>query len=222
MAKMNYKSRLQKLLDNEFSISSNDKNRFISGYKSLIDILQVPEISKHLYGCHDLLFDCISQIILTPFNHDFDDEQLRALLELASNARVLTMSQNQIIDGWLQNVEDRIFEKPDNDDDDDDDLYEDASDSEEEEVKDIYRKPQRGRGNQPQQKHVTFVEPSSVTTKEKISSAIQIKSNQRNGHVAHDRGQRSGNKIVFPLIKSVLFIIEKVIETKFRKNQIQK
>ncbi|CAF1460969.1 unnamed protein product [Adineta ricciae] len=202
MAKMNYKSCLKKLLDNEFSISSNDKNRFISGYKSLIDILQVPEISKQLHGCHDLLFDCISQIILTPFNHDFDDEQLRALLELASNARVLTMSQNQIIDGWLQNVEDRIFEKPDDNDDeeedDDDDLYEDASESEEEEVKDIYKKLHQDGRNQRQQKHVTFVESSSMAAKGKTSSSTQILSNQRNGHVAHIRDQQNGHRNDIP------------------------
>ncbi len=134
MAKINFKVHFQKLLDNELSSSSNDKTQVISAHKSLIDILKIPQIGQQLYGYHELLFQCISQIILTPFHQIFDDNQLRLLLELASNACVLSMSQNQIIDGWLQNIEERTFEKPDNDDDDDDDdLYEDATESEEEE-----------------------------------------------------------------------------------------
>ncbi|CAF3368929.1 unnamed protein product [Rotaria sp. Silwood2] len=45
------------------------------------------------------------------------------------------MSQNQIIDSWLKNIEQRTFEKQDSydDDDDDDDLYEDITESEDDE-----------------------------------------------------------------------------------------
>jgi Ran GTPase-activating protein (RanGAP) involved in mRNA processing and transport len=168
MAKVNFKISLQKLLDNELSSSSNDKKQVISGYKSLIDILKVPQIGKQLHGYHELLFECISQIFLTPFNQFFDDNQLRSLLELASNACVLSMSQNQIIDGWLQNIEERTFEKPDNDedeeDDDDDDLYEDATESEEEEeeekimtIRDNNKRSNRGAGNQRQQNDSNLV-----------------------------------------------------------------
>jgi hypothetical protein len=140
MAKVNFKASLQKLLDNELSSSSNDKKQVVSAYKTLIDILKVPQLGKQLHGYHEILFQCISQIILTPFNQFFDDEQLRLLLDLVSNACVLSMSQNQIIDGWLQNIEERTFEKPDDyEDDDDDDLYEDATESEEEE--EIIQKP---------------------------------------------------------------------------------
>lgn len=188
MAKANVKVRLQKLLDSEFSISSNDKSQFISGYKSLMEILRMPQCSKQLHGCHDLLFECISQIILTPFNHSFDDEQLRALLDLASNACVLTMSQNQIIDGWLQNIEERTFDKPDSygedvgdDDDDDDEWLEDTTDSDDEEqvtvkVLGYASNASRGRGgNRPRQKHVSFESASeqqssaSVVPKDKPS-----------------------------------------------------
>jgi len=173
MAKVNFKISLQKLLDNELSSSSNDKKQVISGYKSLIDILKVPQIGKQLHGYHELLFECISQIFLTSFNQFFDDDQLRSLLELASNACVLSMSQNQIIDGWLQNIEERTFEKPDNDEDeedDDDDLYEDATESEEEEeeekimtIRDNNKRSNRGPGNQRQQN-----DSNSVSLKEKI------------------------------------------------------
>jgi hypothetical protein len=171
MAKVNIKVRLQKLLANELSSSSEDKTQVISGYKSLIDILQIPQLDKPLYGCHELLFECISQIILTPFNQSFDDDQLRLLLELASNACVLSMSQNQIIDGWLQNIEERAFEKPDNDDDDDD-LYEDATESEEEEER-------RDKRTQHQQKHVLLDEssrtnPNTASSKEKNPPLIRM------------------------------------------------
>jgi hypothetical protein len=175
MAKVNIKVRLQKLLANELSSSSEDKTQVISGYKSLIDILQIPQLDKPLYGCHELLFECISQIILTPFNQSFDDDQLRLLLELASNACVLSMSQNQIIDGWLQNIEERAFEKPDNDDDDDD-LYEDATESEEEEEKIITIRDER---TQHQQKHVLLDEssrnnPNTASSKEKNPPLIRM------------------------------------------------
>jgi hypothetical protein len=164
MAKVNFKISLQKLLDNELSSSSNDKKQVISAYKSLIDILKVPQIGKQLHGYHELLFECISQIFLTSFNQFFDDNQLRSLLELASNACVLSMSQNQIIDGWLQNIEERTFEKPDNDEDDDD-LYEDATESEEEEEEEIMTirdNNKRAGGNQCQQN-----DSNSVLLKEK-------------------------------------------------------
>jgi len=177
MAKVNIKVRLQKLLVNELSSSLEDKTQVISGYKSLIDILQIPQLDKPLYGCHELLFECISQIILTPFNQSFDDDQLRLLLELASNACVLSMSQNQIIDGWLQNIEERAFEKPDNDDDDDDDLYEDATESEEEEEKIIIIR--RDERTQHQQKHVLLDEssrtnPNTASSKEKNPPLIRM------------------------------------------------
>ncbi|CAF4807117.1 unnamed protein product, partial [Rotaria sp. Silwood2] len=75
-----------------------------------------------------------SQIILTSFNQYFHDDQLRFLLQLVSNTCVLSMSQNQIIDSWLTNIEQRTFEKQDSyDDDDDDDLYEDITESEDDE-----------------------------------------------------------------------------------------
>ncbi|CAF3555575.1 unnamed protein product, partial [Rotaria sp. Silwood2] len=64
----------------------------------------------------------------------FHDDQLRSLLQLVSNTCVLSMSQNQIIDSWLTNIEQRTFEKQDSyDDDDDDDLYEDITESEDDE-----------------------------------------------------------------------------------------
>ena len=47
MAKNNPHVRLQKLLNNELS-SSNDKNQVVSGYKSLIDLLQTSQINKQL------------------------------------------------------------------------------------------------------------------------------------------------------------------------------
>jgi hypothetical protein len=156
MSKTNLKVRLQNLLAKELSSSSNDKNQVISAYNSLIDILQIPQISEQLRGNHEILFQCISQIILTQLNQFLDDDQLQQLLEKASNACVLSMSQNQIIDGWLLNIEERTFEKPDNDEeeDDDDDLYEDATESEEEEEEKITPKRgnNRGRGNQHEQK----------------------------------------------------------------------
>jgi hypothetical protein len=183
MAKVNVQVHLQKLLKNELSLSSKDKNQIISGYKSLIDLLQIPQINKQLHGHHELLFECISQIILTSFNQFFDDNELRLLLELASNACVLSMSQNQIIDGWLQNIEERTFEKPDNDEeeDDDDDLYEDLPESEEETeeeeekittVRDNKKRSNRGGGNQHQQKPVFIDDPfrndaNSASAKEK-------------------------------------------------------
>jgi hypothetical protein len=171
MAKVNFKISLQKLLDNELSSSSNDKKQVISAYKSLIDILKVPQIGKQLHGYHELLFECISQIFLTSFNQFFDDNQLRSLLELASNACVLSMSQNQIIDGWLQNIEERTFEKPDNDEDDDDDLYEDATESEEEEeeIMTIRDNNKRAGGNQCQQN-----DSNSVLLKEKSSPLTRM------------------------------------------------
>ena len=169
MTRVNPKARLNKLLDNELSSSSNDKNQVISGYKSLIDILQIPQLGKQLHGYQEVIFECISQIILTPFNQFFDDNQLRQLLESASNACVLSMSQNQIIDGWLQNIEERTFEKPDDDEDeDDDDLYEDATESEEEEEEVLPKRDNNSRstrtgGNQREPK-VSFQLDSKATS----------------------------------------------------------
>jgi hypothetical protein len=165
MAKMNLKVRLQNLLANELSSPSNDKNQVISAHKSLIDILEIPQIGEQLHGYHEILFQCISQIILTPLNQFFDDDQLRQLLERVSNACVLSMSQNQIIDGWLQNIEERTFEKPD-DDDDDDDFYEDATESEEEEEIILKRDNNRGRGNQLEQKRSLHYDTKSTSSKE--------------------------------------------------------
>jgi hypothetical protein len=178
MAKVNFKASLQKLLDNELSSSSNDKKQVVSAYKTLIDILKVPQLGKQLHGYHELLFECISQIFLTPLNQFFDDNQLRSLLELASNSCVLSMSQNQIIDGWLQNIEERTFEKPDDDedeDDDDDDLYEDATESEKEEeekemiivMQDNNKRPNRGGGNQRQQNDSLRHDSNSASSTEK-------------------------------------------------------
>jgi hypothetical protein len=193
MAKVNFKVRLQSLLNNELSSSSNDKNKVISAYKSLIDILEVPQ---QLHGYHEILFQCISQIILTPFNHFFDDNQLRQLLDLVSNACVLSMSQNHIIDGWLQNIEERAFEKPDDDEDDDDDLYEDATESEEEEEEeeiilklDNSKRLNRGGGNQGERK-VSFQHDQKSASSKEISPPLPT--NQRNAHVAHSHGHRGG------------------------------
>lgn len=164
MAKDKVEVRLEKLLNNELSSSSNDKNQVMSAYGCLISILQTPDIYKQLHGYHELLFKCISEIILTSFNQYFQDDELRFLLELASHACVLSMSQNQIIDSWLQNVEERTFEKPDNYDDDDidddDDLYEDATDSEEQEtdkitkIQDNIKNLNRNVNNQGQLKYI--------------------------------------------------------------------
>ncbi|CAF3437622.1 unnamed protein product [Rotaria sp. Silwood1] len=198
MAKDKVEIRLQKLLNNELSSSSNDKNQVISAYDSLISILQTPETRKQLHGYHELLFECISQIILTSSNQFFHDDQLCFLLELASNACVLSMSQNQIIDSWLQNVEERTFEKPDKyeDDDDDDDLYEDATDSEEQEdenitkIQDNNKKSNRNANNQGQQRHV-FTDDASrhgsntMSSKEKSRPLTKQISNQHNIHVTH-------------------------------------
>ena len=181
MAKANYKVRLEKLLTNELSSLSNDRKQVTSAYKSLMDILQVPQLSKHLHGHHELVFQCLSLIILTPFNRFFDDEELTLLLHSASNACVLSMSQNQIIDGWLQNVEERTFEKPDlyDEDEDDDDLYEDATDTEteedddddeEEEEKEIVSKQKTNiKSNQNEKKKPFRHDMKTVTFKEEVS-----------------------------------------------------
>lgn len=175
---MNIKTSLQKLLNNELSSSTNNKNKVVSGYNILVVMLKEPQLSKQLHGHQELIFECISQIFLTSFNEFFDDDQLRTILELASNARVLTMSQNQIIDGWSQNIEERTFEKPDQDEDeedDDDDLYEDATESEEEEeeeekvltVRDTNKKLNRDRNNQRQQNNTSYNQLNLASTKEK-------------------------------------------------------
>ncbi|CAF3890479.1 unnamed protein product, partial [Rotaria sordida] len=205
MAKDKVEVRLQKLLNNELSSASNDKKQIISAYESLISILQTSETRKQLHGYHELLFECISQIILTSFNQFFHDEQLRFLLELASNACVLSMAQNQIIDSWLQNIEERTFEKlenyDDDDDDDDDDLYEDTTDGEEQEdekitkIQDYNKKSNRSVTNQRQQKNVftddTFRHGSnSMSSKEKNRSCIKQISNPRDVHIAHSHDNR--------------------------------
>lgn len=185
MAKVNYKLRLEKLLTNELS-SSNDKKQVTSAYKSLMEILQVPQLGKHLHGYHEILFQCLSQIILTPFHRYFDDEELNVLLQSASNARVLSMSQNQIIDGWLQNIDERTFEKPDEDDDDDDDQYEDTSDieSEDEEEEVVVPKSEkniksnRGEGNQPGKKEPFRHDVKTVSFKEQVSVSPRRYSNR--------------------------------------------
>ncbi|CAF4146550.1 unnamed protein product [Rotaria sp. Silwood2] len=207
MAKDKVEGRLQKLLNNELSSSSDDKKQVISAYESLISILQTPETRKQLHGYHELLFGCISQIILTPFNQFFHDDQLRFLLELASNACVLSMSQNQIIDSWLQNIEERTFEKPDNDDDDDDDddLYEDVSDSEEQEdekitkIQDNNKKSNRNAINQNKKKHfftddVSHHDLNLMSSKEKCRPLTKDISNQRNIHIAHSHDNRHDHK----------------------------
>ncbi|CAF4683299.1 unnamed protein product, partial [Rotaria sp. Silwood2] len=132
MAKDTVTVRLQKLLNKKLLLSSSyDKNPIISAYNTLISILQTPEMHKQLPENQNLLFECISQIILTSFNQYFHDDQLRFLLQLVSNTCVLSISLNQIIDNWLKNIEQRTFEKPDSYDDDD--LYEDVTESEDDE-----------------------------------------------------------------------------------------
>ncbi|CAF5201862.1 unnamed protein product, partial [Rotaria magnacalcarata] len=118
MAANQVQVRLQKLLNNE--LSSHDKKHLISAYDALVSILQTPEMRKQLSEQHELLLECISKIILTSYNKYFHGDQLRFLLVLTSSACALSMSQNQIIDNWLQNIEERTFEKQDcyNDDDD--------------------------------------------------------------------------------------------------------
>ncbi|CAF3509327.1 unnamed protein product [Rotaria sp. Silwood2] len=96
MSKNSIKIRLQELLDNELSLS-HDKKHVISAYYTLINILQTPEIHKHLSKQSELLFKCISQIILTSFNQYFHDDQLRILLELTLKTNILSITQNQII-----------------------------------------------------------------------------------------------------------------------------
>ena len=149
MAKVNLPARLRQLRENDLSSPAKSKSAILSGYQSLVDILLTPQVDRHLYGQHDLLFQCISQILLTKAHKHFTDDQLKVLLETASNSRVLTMSQNQVIDAWCQNIEERVFDEPedfDDDDDDDDDKDEDWSDdtSESEEQKKI--KPPQRRG----------------------------------------------------------------------------
>ncbi|CAF3559986.1 unnamed protein product [Rotaria socialis] len=129
MAANQVQVRLQKLLNNE--LSSHDKKLLISAYDALVSILQTPEMRKQLSEEHELLFECISKIILTSYNKYFHGDQLRFLLDLTSSVCTLSMSQNQIIDNWLQNIEERTFEKQDcyNDDDDDDNLIENGTES---------------------------------------------------------------------------------------------
>ena len=131
MAKINFPARLRHLRDHELSVSSA-RNRpvVLSGFQSLVDTLLTPQIDQHLYGHHDLLFECISRIFLSKAQKSLTDDQLKVLLETASNSRLLTMSQNQVIDAWYQNIDERTFEEPEdlNDDDDDDDDEGDWSD----------------------------------------------------------------------------------------------
>lgn len=209
MAKTNYKIRLEKLLTNELS-SVNDKNQAISAYQSLMEILRVPQLGKHLHGYHEILFQCLSQIILTPFHKYFNDEELNVLLESASNACVLSMSQNQIIDGWLQNVEERTFEKPDEEDEEDDDQYEDASDIESEEEEVIVPKSEKNTKSGKKEpfrhdvKTVTFKEEVPVSKgrhskrffRNKPFICIEPAFNRRDKPVAHrdENRQRRGKE----------------------------
>lgn len=144
MAKVNLPARLRQLRENDLSSPAKSKQAILSGYQSLVDILLTSQVDRHLYGQHDLLFQCISQILLTKAQKHFTDDQLKVLLETASNSRVLTMSQNQVIDAWCQNIEERVFDEPEDFDDDDDDNDEDWSDdtSESEDQKKI-KLPQR-------------------------------------------------------------------------------
>ncbi|CAF2201932.1 unnamed protein product [Rotaria magnacalcarata] len=128
MAANQVQVRLQKLLNNE--LSSHDKKHLISAYDALVSILQTPEMRKQLSEQHELLLECISKIILTSYNKYFHGDQLRFLLVLTSSACALSMSQNQIIDNWLQNIEERTFEKQDCYNDDDDNLIENGIESE--------------------------------------------------------------------------------------------
>ncbi|CAF3201556.1 unnamed protein product [Rotaria socialis] len=208
MAKDKIEVRLQQLLDNELSSSSNDKKKVDSAYESLINILQTPEIRQQLHGYHELIFECISQIILTPSNQLFSDDELLFLLESASNACVLSMSQNQIIDSWLQNIEERTFEKPDNydDDDDDDDLYEDLTESEEEEVdekvtitKDNNKRSNRSEMNKNQERQVFTLDSfrhgfNSMSLQQKNQPLPKPISNQSNLHTTHSHDNRNDHQ----------------------------
>ncbi|CAF2799963.1 unnamed protein product [Rotaria sp. Silwood2] len=199
--------RLQKLLNNELSLSSSsyDKKHVISAYNTLIQILQTRDIRKQLFEQHELLFQCVSQIILTSFNQYFHDDQLRFLLDLTSNACLLSISQNQLIDSWLQNMEERTFEKPDSYDDDH--LYEYATESEDDEaitsIENNNNKSEQNAINQHQQKHTynddsSHHDLSSVSPNDKTRPLTNhLNSELHTVHVASGDGkynrQSSGN-----------------------------
>ncbi|CAF4573939.1 unnamed protein product, partial [Rotaria sp. Silwood2] len=199
--------RLQKLLNNELSLSSSsyDKKDVISAYNTLIQILQTRDIRKQLFEQHELLFQCVSQIILTSFNQYFHDDQLRFLLDLTSNACLLSISQNQLIDSWLQNMEERTFEKPDSYDDDH--LYEYATESEDDEaitsIENNNNKSEQNAINQHQQKHTynddsSHHDLSSVSPNDKTRPLTNhLNSELHTVHVASGDGkynrQSSGN-----------------------------
>ena len=139
MASVSYAKVLEQLLINELSKKS-DKKAVVTGYESLIEILQVHEIQRYLHGCHEQLFQCISRIILNPCHHYFEDQQLRRLLELASYSRILTMSQNQMVNDWRRNIPERSFQALDGEeedieeDDDDDNWSEETTESDDEDT----------------------------------------------------------------------------------------
>ncbi|CAF3633749.1 unnamed protein product [Rotaria sp. Silwood1] len=205
MAKDTVAVHLQKLLNNKLLLSSShDKKSVISAYDTLISILQTPEMHKQLPGHHDLLFECISQIILTSFNQYFHNDQLRFLLQLVSNTYVLSMSQNQIINSWLKNIEERTFEKPDSYDNDDDGLYEDVTESEDDEkitsvTKNTNNESKQSASNQHKKKH-NYHDDSShpdfslVSPRDKSRSLTKPISNQCNASTVHIRDKRNDHQ----------------------------
>lgn len=115
MASASYVGQLKQLL--KIDLTSQNKKKVHSGYQSLIRLLSDPRITQHLFGHHELIFQCISSIILTPNHRHFDDKQLSALFDAAMKSRTLSMSQNHVLDLWYRNVEDRLFEAPEEEDD---------------------------------------------------------------------------------------------------------
>lgn len=119
MARNKHIDHLHRLSTYEFAPDASDE-LVISGYQSLIGLLKTQQIDKLIVGSHELLFRCISRIALNPCHRCFTDDQLKLLFDIASNSRLLTMSQNQVIDCWYQNIEERTFEGPDENDNSDD------------------------------------------------------------------------------------------------------
>ena len=198
--------QLQQLLKKEFSTSSDDQNRVISGYRSLIDLLSAPRSVQQLRGHHELLFQCISQILLTPFHRHFDDEQLRVLIDVASHSCVLSMCQNQTMDRWAQNIDERAFEKPDDTDDDDeiegddddDESYEDISESEELAQQKATRRPWIKNGSdrdhvKPPHEQVIRTGFYTTSLNETRSPATRLKSDIKDqNHAGHSRADQNG------------------------------
>jgi hypothetical protein len=127
---MNIEQQLRLLLSKELTVNlPTNENASVSFYEQLISILRELQFNNELSVDHDLVFASLSRVILTPMNQHCSDDQLRVLLELASNSRRLSMSQNQTIDGWYRSIDTRTFDVS-NENDDDDDWLDESSESE--------------------------------------------------------------------------------------------